>query len=161
MLISECRSWHLKIPKLLYWFRIPANIQWHVWHCRIIDTINLKCLRMGVLGSVSNGSGWPGFGLGWNQPEGPGPHQEQPSNLTRSVLAGLSPGPVINPRFFGRVEPGLRFYITVTASLAPIKYLSYHRIKTWWICRLCSSTSSFTSCFQICDLTDIRWVAVK
>jgi hypothetical protein len=80
--------------------------------------------------SVSNGSGLPGFGPGWNRPEDPGPGQEPPSNPTRSVLAGLLPGPDINPRFFGRVEPGPRFRNTVPATLAPIKYLSYDRIMT-------------------------------
>jgi len=78
--------------------------------------------------SVSNGSGLPGFGPGWNQPEGPGLGQEPPSNPTCSVLAGLLPGPDINPRFFGRVEPGPRFHITVPATVAPIKYLSSDRI---------------------------------
>jgi hypothetical protein len=80
--------------------------------------------------SVSNGSGLPGFGPGWNRPEDPGPGQEPPSNPTRSVLAGLLPGPDINPRFFGRVEPGPRFRNMVPATLTPIKYLSYDRIMT-------------------------------
>ena len=41
--------------------------------------------------SVSNGSGLPGFGPGWNRTEGPGPGQEPPSNPTRFVLAGCYP----------------------------------------------------------------------
>jgi len=78
--------------------------------------------------SVSNGSGLPGFGPGWNRPEGPGPGQEPPSNLSRSVLAGLLPGPDITLRIFGRVEPGPRFHIMLPATFAPIKYLSSDRI---------------------------------
>ena len=78
--------------------------------------------------SVSNGSGLPGFGPGWNQPEGPGTGQEPPSNLTRSVLVGLLPGPDINPRFFGPVEPRPWFHITVPTTFTPIKYLSSDRI---------------------------------
>jgi len=84
--------------------------------------------------SVSNGSGLPGFGPGWNRTEGPGPGwnrtegpgpgQEPPSNPNHFVLAGLLPGPDINPRFHGRVEPGLRFHFTVPTPFAPIKYLS-------------------------------------
>jgi len=80
------------------------------------------------MSSISNDSGLPGFGPGWNRPEGPSPGQEPPSNPTRSVLAGLLPGPDINPPFFGRVEPGQRFDISVLAAFAPIKYLSSDRI---------------------------------
>jgi len=72
--------------------------------------------------SVSNGSGLPGFGPGWNRTEAPGPGQEPPSNPTRSVLAGLLPGPDIYPRFFGRVEPGPRFHFAVPTTL-PLLWL--------------------------------------
>jgi hypothetical protein len=78
--------------------------------------------------SVSNGTRLPGCSPGWNRPEGPCPGQELPSNLSRSVLAGLLPGQDINPRFFGRVEPGPQFHITVHATLAPIKHSSSDRI---------------------------------
>jgi len=44
---------------------------------------------------------------------------------------------------------------------APIMYLSSDRIMTWLICRLYSFSPSFTSSFQICDLTNIRWVAIE
>jgi len=71
-------------------------------------------------GSVSNGSGLPGFGPGWNRPEGPCPGLEPPSNPSRSVLAGLLPGPDINPGFFDWDVPGPLFHITVPATLAPI-----------------------------------------
>jgi len=46
-----------------------------------------------------------------------------------------------------------------TTSLAPIKYLSSDRIMTPSTCKLCSSMRSFTSRFQICDRTNVRWVA--
>jgi hypothetical protein len=45
--------------------------------------------------------------------------------------------------------------------LAPIQYLSSDRITTWLIRRLCSFSRSFTSGFQICDRTSIRWVAIE
>jgi len=86
------------------------------------------CMTHCPITSVSNGSGLPGFGPGWNRTEGPGPGQEPPSDSTRSVLVGLLPGPDINPMFFGRVEPGPQFHITVPATLAPIKYLSSDHI---------------------------------
>jgi len=82
------------------------------------------CRPESLFSSVSKGSRLPGFGPGWNRPEGPGQGQEHPNNPTRLVLAGLLPGPDIYLRFFGRVEPGLRFHITVPATLAPIKFLS-------------------------------------
>jgi hypothetical protein len=46
-----------------------------------------------------------------------------------------------------------------TTSLALIIYLSSDRIMTRSICKLCSFMRSFTYRFQICDQTDIRWVA--
>jgi len=48
-----------------------------------------------------------------------------------------------------------------TTTLPPIKYLSSDRIMTWSVRRLCSSSRSFTSRSQICDLTNIRWVAIE
>jgi hypothetical protein len=45
--------------------------------------------------------------------------------------------------------------------LAPIEYLSFDRIMTWCLHRLCSLSRSFTSRFQNWDPTDIRWVAMK
>ena len=47
---------------------------------------------------------------------------------THCVLAGLLPGPDINPRLFGRVVPGPRFHSTVPATFTPITYLSSDRI---------------------------------
>jgi len=45
--------------------------------------------------------------------------------------------------------------------LAQIKYLSSDHIVTWSVRRLCSSSRSFTSRFQICDPTNIHWVAIE
>ena len=101
--------------------------------------------------SVSNGSGLPGFGPGWNWPEGPGPGQEPRSNPTCCIWAGSLPWPDINPRFFGRVEPGPQFHITVPAILAPITYLRSDRITIWSVCRLCSFSRYFTSRCQMWD----------
>ena len=44
------------------------------------------------------------------------------------VLAGLLPGPDIDPPLFGQVVPGPRFHCTGPATFAPIKYLSSDRI---------------------------------
>jgi len=98
---------------------------------------------------------------GWNWPEAPGPGQEPPSTLSRSVLAGLLPGPDIQPRFFGLVEPGLRFHIPVPATCTTTKYLSSDRITIRSVCRLCSFSRSFISRCQICDWTNIHRIAVK
>ena len=73
-----------------------------------------------------------------------------------TVLPHEKPGPLA----FGPVstsKPGLckpRYF-------TPIKYLSSDRIMTWCIHRLCSFSCSFTSRFQICDPTNIHWVAVE
>jgi len=65
---------------------------------------------------------------GWNRPEGPGPGQEPPSNPTRSGLAGLLPGPDINPRFLAGLNLDRGSIFAVPATVAPIKYLSSDRI---------------------------------
>jgi len=111
--------------------------------------------------SLSTGSGLPGFGPGWNWPEGSHPGPGPLRNPTRSVFVGLLPGPDINPRFGGRVEPEPRFHITVPATFAPIKYLSSDPIAIWSLCRLCGFSPSFTSSCQICDRTNIHRIAVK
>jgi hypothetical protein len=64
-------------------------------------------------------------------------------------------------RVRGRVGTGPRFHITVPATFAPIKYLGSDRMMTWSICRLCNFSPSFTSRCQICDWTNICWIAVK
>jgi len=49
----------------------------------------------------------------------------------------------------------------MSTFLAPIKYLSSDCITTWSIRRLSSFRLSFTSRFQLCDPTSIRWVAIE
>ena len=79
-----------------------------------------------------------------------------PKNVNGFVLAGLLPESHINLQCFGRGVPPLPFHITVPATFAPIGYLSSDHIMTPSVRRLCSTSRSFTTCFQICDLTDIR-----
>jgi hypothetical protein len=45
--------------------------------------------------------------------------------------------------------------------LPPIEYLSPDCIVTWLMCRLCSFSQSFTSCVEICYMTNIHWVAIE
>jgi len=66
---------------------------------------------------------------------------------TQTVAFGL-----ISTSIPGRWKP--RFF-------TPINYLSSDRIVTWSVCRLCSVSRSFTSCFQICNPTNICWVAIE
>jgi len=79
-----------------------------------------KAIYIWHTSSVSNGSGLPGFGPGWNRTRGPGPGQEPPRNPNLVTSAGLLPGPDINPRFFGRVGTGPRFHFTVPTTLAEL-----------------------------------------
>jgi len=44
---------------------------------------------------------------------------------------------------------------------APIKYVSSDHIRSWSVCTLCSFSHSFTSSCQICDRTNIGWVAIE
>jgi len=111
--------------------------------------------------SVSNSSGLPGFGPGWNRPKGPGPGQEPPSSPSCSGLAGLLPGPDINPRFLAGLNLDRGSIFAVPATVAPIKYLSSDRITLWSVRRLCSFSPSFTSHCQIWNWTNIHWFAVK
>ena len=60
----------------------------------------------------------------------------------------------------GAVLPPTTWHLKLTI-LAPNKYLSSDCITTWSVCRLCSFSRSFTSRFQICDPTSIRWVAIE
>jgi len=123
------RSWSLSDHASYYIMLINVSDHTSTWtsffpFVQWLEHLTMQCL----ISSVSNGSGIPGFGPGWNRPAGPGPGHEPPSYLTGSVLAGLLPGPDINPRFFGRVEPGPRFQIAVPATVAPSKYSSSDRI---------------------------------
>jgi len=70
----------------------------------INNTFTIAIIIIAII-SVSNGSGLPGFGPYWNGPEVPDPGQKLPSYLTRVTSVQLLPGPDINPRFFGLVEP--------------------------------------------------------
>jgi len=60
----------------------------------------------------------------------------------------------------GPVLPPKTRHFNIT-SLAPIKYLSSDRITTQSVAKLCSFMRSFTSRFQICNTTNIRWVAIE
>jgi len=97
--------------------------------------------------SVSNRSGLPGLGLGWNRTKGPGPGQEPPCNLNRVTATWFWPRPDINPWLFSWVATGPQFHLTDPEMLALLQYLSSDRIVTWSICRLCSFCSSSTSRF--------------
>jgi len=69
---------------------------------------------------------------------------------TRKTLT-IGNGPVLPPKT-------RHFKFTM---LAPIKYLSSDRTMTWSVRTLCSFIRSFTFRFQICDQTNIRWVAIE
>jgi len=60
----------------------------------------------------------------------------------------------------GPVLPPKTWHFNIK-SLAPIKYLSSDGIMTQSICKLCSFMRTFTSRFQICDRTNIHWVAIE
>jgi len=76
-------------------------------------------------------------------------------------MAGLLPGPDINPWFFRWVVPGPRFPHTVPATLAPINYMSCNHIVTWSIHRLYRNIRPFTFRIQNGDPSSGRWVALK
>jgi len=78
-----------------------------------------------------------------------------------ATVPGCYPENRCTHRVRGRVGTGPRFHITVPSTLAPNKYLSSDRIVTWSVRRLCSISPSFTSRCQICDWSNIRWIAVK
>ena len=81
------------------------------------------------------------------------------STANRTVLTSLSTpitwtignGPVLPPKT-------RHFKFTI---LAPIKYLSSDCTMTWSVRTLCSFSHSFTSRCQICNWTNIRWVAIE
>jgi len=133
---------------------------------RSIPILSFLCGRIGgeygiVLAYVPRQLALIRVGTSWNWPEGTCSGQELASHLTLVASAGLFPRPDISPQLVGRVEPGPQFHIMVPASVALIKFSSSDRIMTWWLCRLWSFTSSFTSRGEIWDPTNIRWVAVK
>jgi len=50
---------------------------------------------------------------------------------------------------------------SVVTILPPIDYLSSDHIMTWSVRTLCGCRRSSTSCCQICDGTNIRWIAIE
>ena len=79
------------------------------------------------------------------------PNRTVAMGLTTRKTRTIGNGPVLPPKT-------RHFKFTI---LAPIKYLSSDRIMTWSVCTLCSFSRSFTSRCQICDRTDICWVAIE
>jgi len=73
------------------------------------------------------------------------------TGLTTRKTRTIGNGPVLPPK-----TRHCKFTI-----LAPIKYLSSDCIMTWSVRRLWSFSRSFTSRYQICDRTNIRWVAIE
>ena len=60
----------------------------------------------------------------------------------------------------GPVSPPKTRHFSIT-TLGPIKNLISDHIVTWSVCRLFSSSRSFTSRVQIWDPTNIHWVAIE
>jgi len=81
------------------------------------------------------------------------------STRIRTVATGLTTRKTRTVRN-GAVLPPKTRHLKLTI-LAPIKYLSSDCITTWSVSRLCSFSRCFTTRFQICDPTSIRWVAVE
>ena len=81
------------------------------------------------------------------------------STRNRTVATGLTSWktwPIGN----GPVLPPKTRHFNIT-TLPPIEHLSSDRIVTWSVRRLCSSSHFFTSRCQICNPTNIRWVAIE
>jgi hypothetical protein len=74
---------------------------------------------------------------------------------------GCYPARIWNRRYLTGVEPDCGSKFTVPTALAPSKYVCTDYTVTWSVRRLGRIMSSFTSSIKICELTDIRWVAVK
>ena len=161
MLVISCRiaqSAALVFETNVSWITTTDSvlifISQHIW-------IKISILLGILIINVSNGSGLPGLNPGKNQTKDPGAGQEPPSNPNRVSGTGLLSGPYINLWFFGRVVPGQWFHFTVPPTFAPIKYLSSDRTMTWSGRRLCSFSRPFTYRCEICDWTNIRWLAGK
>jgi len=73
--------------------------------------------------SVSNCSGLPGFGSGWNRTQFPGPGLDPPSILGHVPWVGLPPALDINERVCRRFEPPPQLNVRFPATLPRIKYL--------------------------------------
>jgi len=120
--------------------RIPKSVKSLLWSCVQRSQLLLKSslvLATGPTCQVGSGSS---------------------STRTRTAPTGLTTRKTQTVGNVAVLPPKTRhFKFTV---LAPIKYLSSDRITTWSVGRLCSFSRSFTSRFQIWDLTSIRWVAI-
>ena len=114
-----------------------------------------------MFASVSNGSRQPSSSLHFDWQFGLVWFQTRPKTRTVLVLAGCYPDRTLNHGFLAVLEPDRGSNFQVAAALALMKYLSSDCILIWWICRICSSTRSFTSRIQISHPTDFRGVAVK
>jgi len=73
------------------------------------------------------------------------------TGLTTRKTRTIGNGPVSQPK-----TRHFKFPI-----MDPIKYWSSDRTMTWSVRTLCSVSHSFTSHCQICDRTNIRWVAIE
>jgi hypothetical protein len=82
--------------------------------------------------------------------------EPEPNRTVATVLRHEKPGPLafgpVSTSKLGKCKP---------RCFAPIKYLCSECIMTWGIRRLCRFSRSFTFHIQICDPTNIRWVAVE
>ena len=79
------------------------------------------------------------------------PELDRCNGFYHSKTRTVAIGPVLPPKT-------CQFNLT---TLPPIKYLSSDCIATWSVHRLCSVGRSFTSQVQICNSTNIRWVAIR
>jgi len=102
--------------------------------------------------AVSNCSGYPIVGPGWNWTEGPSAGHELASPPNRPVIRSrLLTGLEIHLGYFGLVETGPWFHFTVPATLRGIQCLTFDCIVTWSVCRLCKFWSCSTSHCLNCD----------
>ena len=86
------------------------------------------------------------------------PAQKPNSHCPGGVVTRTRHKPVVFQLGWNRTTvPTLRIY----SPLATSNYWSSHRMVTWSVRKLCSSSRSFASHFPICDPTDTCWVAVK
>jgi len=165
MPMRKCCSYLLSMALLVFWRRVMWWLQWigivslrvecwmRVWllpPARLPRETVIDCTKVWsvkwwrvVLATGPNSRVGSGSGSTRNQIVAMG--------LTTRKTQTVGNGPVLPPK-----TRHFKFPI-----LAPIKYLSYDRIVIWSVRTLCSFSRSFTSRCQICDWTNIRWVAVE
>lgn len=114
-----------------------------------------------VVTRVINSHMWRAFSPGWNYNVGFSPAQVLSTNANRLSCIVLWLRPAINQPVFGCVGTWPRFHCTVPATLPAINVLGSNYILIWSICWLCSFSSSSTCRLQICDRSNIHWMAVK